>query len=128
MFFTKCKIHRSQSALTLRPLANRSVYAGVHIFRYPEPMAHIGMREFRSALATYVRRAQMGERVVITVDGAPVAQLSNMGSDYSGITIADLVARGVVMAPRRTGDWVPSDPLILYSGARIDKALSQVRT
>jgi antitoxin (DNA-binding transcriptional repressor) of toxin-antitoxin stability system len=91
-------------------------------------MAHIGMREFRSALATYVRRAQMGERVVITVDGSPVAQLSNMGSDYSGITIADLVARGVVMAPRRTGDWVPSDPLVLYSGARIDKALSQVRT
>ena len=91
-------------------------------------MAHIGMREFRSALATYVRRAQMGERVVITVDGYPVAQLSNMGSDYSGITIADLVARGVVMAPRRTGDWVPSDPLVLYSGARIDKALSQVRT
>ena len=86
------------------------------------------MREFRSALATYVRRAQMGERVVITVDGAPVAQLSNMGSDYSGITIADLVARGVVKAPRRTGDWVQSDPLILYSGARIDKALSQVRT
>ena len=91
-------------------------------------MAHIGMREFRSALATYVRRAQMGERVVITVDGSPVAQLSNMGSDYSGITIADLVARVVVMAPRRTGDWVPGDPLILYSGARIDKALSQVRT
>jgi antitoxin (DNA-binding transcriptional repressor) of toxin-antitoxin stability system len=70
----------------------------------------------------------MGERVVITVDGSPVAQLSNMGSDYSGITIADLVARGVVMAPRRNGDWVPSDPLVLYSGARIDKALSQVRT
>ena len=91
-------------------------------------MAHIGMREFRSALATYVRRAQMGERVVITVDGSPVAQLSNMGSDYSGITIADLVARGAVTAPRRTGDWVPSDPLVLYSGARIDKALSQVRT
>jgi len=67
-------------------------------------MAHIGMREFRSALATYVRRAQMGERVVITVDGSPVAQLSNMGSDSSGVTIADLVARGVVMAPRRTGD------------------------
>ena len=91
-------------------------------------MAHIGMREFRSALATYVRRAQMGERVVITVDGSPVAQLSNMGSDYSGITIADLVARGVFMAPRRTGHWMPSDPLVLYSGARIDKALSQVRT
>lgn len=91
-------------------------------------MASIGMREFRSALATYVRRAQMGERVVVTVDGAPVAQLSSMGSDYAGITMADLVARGSVNPPRRRGDWVPGEPLVLYSGTRIDRALQQVRT
>ncbi|MEY3290168.1 MAG: hypothetical protein RLY19_259 [Actinomycetota bacterium] len=90
-------------------------------------MAIVGMREFRSALSTYIRRAQMGERVVVTVDGSPVAQLSNMGSDYSGITIADLVARGLVLAPRRRGDWVPVEPLTLYSGARIDRALAQIR-
>lgn len=90
-------------------------------------MAIVGMREFRSALSTYIRRAQMGERIVVTVDGSPVAQLSNMGSDYSGITIADLVARGVVLAPRRRGDWMPVEPLALYSGARIDRALAQIR-
>ena len=90
-------------------------------------MAVIGMREFRSALATYIRRAQMGERVVVTVDGAPVAQLSNMGYDYAGITIADLVARGTILPPRRRGDWVPSEPLTLYTGARVDRALHQIR-
>ncbi len=109
------------------PDANRGVYTGVHIFRYPSVMANIGIREFRSALATYMRRAQMGERVVVTVDGAPVAQLSAVGSDFAGVTMADLVARGAVTAPRRRSDWVPGEPLVLYSGARIDRALSQVR-
>lgn len=91
-------------------------------------MATVGIREFRSALATFMRRANMGERVVITIDGSPVAQLSSMGSDYSGITVADLVARGVLLPPRRRGDFVPPEPLTLNSGARIDRALSQVRT
>ena len=77
-------------------------------------MAFVGMREFRSALATYIRRAQHGERVIITVDGAPVAQLSNMA--------------GAVAPPRRRGDWIPDDPLFLTSGARVDRALNQVRS
>lgn len=107
--------------------ANPIVYTGVRIIRYPELMATIGIREFRSALATYMKRAQMGERVVVTVDGAPVAQLSPLGADFGGVSMADLVARGTVIAPRRRADWVPAEPLVLYSGARIDRALSQVR-
>jgi prevent-host-death family protein len=91
-------------------------------------MATIGMREFRSSLATYIRRARTGERVVITVDGTPVAQLTSMEADLTGVSMSDLVARGAVVAPRRRGDWVSSEPLVLYSGARIDRALAQVRT
>ena len=90
-------------------------------------MASIGIRELRSALSTYVKRAHTGERIVITVDGAPAAQLSSLQSDSTGIALADLVARGAVLPPRRRGDWVPAEPLVLYSGARIDRALSQVR-
>jgi len=91
-------------------------------------MAFIGMREFRSGLATYIRRAQHGERVVITVDGAPVAQLSQMTGDMGQVTMADLIARGAVAPPRRRGDWISDDPLILSSGARVDRALNQVRS
>ena len=47
--------------------------------------------------------------------------------DLSGVSLADLVARGTVVAPRRRGDWVPDDPLLLTSGARVDRALGQVR-
>lgn len=86
------------------------------------------MREFRSSLATYMRRARTGERVVITVDGQAVAQLSAVESDHSAMNMDDLIARGLVLPPRRRGEWHPSDPLTLYTGARIDRALAQVRS
>lgn len=90
-------------------------------------MAHIGIRDLRSALSTYIKRAHSGERIIITIDGTPAAQLSGLGADTTGITMADLVARGAVLPPRRRGDWVPGEPLVLYTGARIDRALTQVR-
>lgn len=91
-------------------------------------MAQIGIRELRAALSTYVRRAQQGERVVVTVDGAPVAQLGALSGDMDGVALSDLVARGAVVAPRRRGDWVPGDPLVLTSGARVDRALREIRS
>ena len=91
-------------------------------------MAHIGVRELRSALAVYLRRAQHGERIVVTVDGSPVAQLASLSGDHSGVSLADLVARGSVQPPRRRGDWVPAEPLALTSGSRVDRAISQVRS
>ena len=91
-------------------------------------MAHIGMRELRSTLSTFLRRAQQGERVVVTIDGRPVAQLGPLAGDMNGVSWEDLVARGAVIAPRRRGDWVPSEPLLLTAGARVDRALNQVRT
>ena len=43
-------------------------------------------------------------------------------------SLADLIARGAVAPPRRRGDWIPDDPLLLSSGARVDRALNQVRS
>lgn len=90
-------------------------------------MAAIGIRELRSALSGYVKRAQVGERLVITVDGVPVAQLGALTGDYTGVSMADLIARGAVVAPRRRGDLVLDDPLLLSAGTRVDRALAQVR-
>lgn len=90
-------------------------------------MATVGIRELRGALASFVRRATVGERVVITVDGVPVAQLSRLTGDYDGVSIDDLVARGAVLAPRRRGDLHLDDPLLLPAGTRVDRALAQVR-
>ena len=90
-------------------------------------MAQIGIRELRASLATYLRRAQAGERIVVTSGGRPAAQLGPLTGDDTGISLADLVAHGRVEPPRRRGDFVPVDPLVLRAGARLDRALSEVR-
>lgn len=90
-------------------------------------MAEMGMRQVRADLAAVLRRAGAGERVTVTVDGRPVAQVVPMSADEHGPSINDLVARGLVLAPRRRGDFTPLDPIILYTGSRIDHALREVR-
>lgn len=90
-------------------------------------MASIGIRELRSSLATYLRRAQAGERIVVTSGGRPAAQLGPVTGGDTGVSLPDLVARGLVEPPRRRGDFVPPQPLLLYAGTRIDRALSEVR-
>ena len=91
-------------------------------------MTYVGVRELRSALATFLKRAHSGERIVVTVDGRAVAQLAPVSPDVTGASIGDLVARGAVVAPRRRGDFVPAEPLALLSGARIDRALREIRS
>lgn len=90
-------------------------------------MATVGIREMRGALATYVRRAQAGERIVVTVDGVPVAQIAPLSPDVSDSSIDDLVARGRVIAPRRRGGFTPSDPVPVGHGSRVDRAMREVR-
>ena len=87
----------------------------------------IGIRELRASLATFLRRAQSGERITVTVAGRPVAQMTSLSGDDTGVSLDDLVARGVVEPPRRRGDFVLSEPVVLYAGTRIDRALSEVR-
>ena len=95
-------------------------------------MAGVGMREFRANMSAFLRRAQAGERVTVTVDGRPIATLGPVSSDPSGapmgVTVDDLVARGALLPPRRRGDLVPADPVTLWSGVRIDRAVGEVRS
>jgi antitoxin (DNA-binding transcriptional repressor) of toxin-antitoxin stability system len=51
-------------------------------------------------VAAVVRRAARGERVVVTVDGMPVAQLGPLEA-APAVTLDDLVAAGLVAPPRR---------------------------
>src|SRR5688500_7438779 len=65
----------------------------------------VGIRELRNDVAAVVRRAGAGERVVVTVDGRPVAQLGPL--EPAGLTLDDLVATGLVRPPSRSR---PDDP------------------
>ena len=60
----------------------------------------MGIRELRNNVAAVIRRASRGERVVVTVDGVPAAQLGPLEA-AAGPTLDDLVASGLLEPSRR---------------------------
>jgi prevent-host-death family protein len=90
-------------------------------------MIRRSIRDLRADLATAVRAAGAGQRIVVTVGGRPVAQLGPVGERVDGLTIDDLVARGAVTPPRRVGTFAPPDAVALGRAVRLDRALAEVR-
>ena len=90
-------------------------------------MRRLGIRELRASLAGLVRQAGTGERMVVTVDGRPVAQLGPLESADHTVSIDDLVAAGLVIAPRRLTPLRDSEPVPAWAGARLDRLLRELR-
>ena len=90
-------------------------------------MDRIGVRELRNATASAVRRAGGGERIVITVDGRPVAQLGPLEAAGASLTLDDLAARGLVVLPRRPDRPPPAITVPLWAGVRLDRVFRGVR-
>jgi len=87
----------------------------------------IGIRELRGDLAAAVRRAGSGQRVVVSVDGRAVAQLGPIEAEQGQTVLADLIAAGAVIAPRRADAARPGTPVPIWSGVRLDRALKELR-
>lgn len=91
-------------------------------------MESIGVRELRNNVAAVLRRAGAGERIVVTVDGQPVAQLGPL-EPGGAPTLDDLVAAGLVDAPRsRSSGTAPEpSPIDLAVDIRLDDVLAELR-
>jgi prevent-host-death family protein len=85
------------------------------------------VRELRNQTAAAVRRAGAGERIVITVDGHPVAQLGPIDAGTTAATLDDLAARGLVQLPRRSDRHVPAAGVEVWAGFRLDRLLRDIR-
>ncbi|KLR61255.1 prevent-host-death family protein [Actinobacteria bacterium IMCC26207] len=90
-------------------------------------MDRIGIRQLRSEVAAQVRRASAGERIVITVDGRPVAQLGPLEPTDAKLTLEDLAARGQLLLARRSDRPPPEFSMPLWAGTRIDQLVREVR-
>ena len=89
-------------------------------------MLRIGIRELRNDVAAVVRRASSGERIVVTVDGRPVAQLGPLEPTGSP-TLDDLIASGHVRAARRSPSDGAPDAEDAPVDARSDWILNDIR-
>jgi prevent-host-death family protein len=69
----------------------------------------VGIRELRNNVSAVVRRAGAGERIAVTVDGVPVAQLGPLEA-AGAATIDDLVAAGLAVPPGRRDRPPAPDP------------------
>jgi len=87
----------------------------------------MNVRTLRAELASALRRAESGERIVVTVGGRPVAQLGPVEPRTSGPTVEDLVARGLLVRARRDDRPAPTLAVPLWAGARLDRLLREVR-
>lgn len=101
------------------------MYACVHA-AYTLPVDQIGARALRANLAAAVRAAGAGERVVITLDGRPVAQLGPL-EPAGAPSLTDLAAAGLVEPPRRIERPSPPDALDAAVDVRLDRVLAEVR-
>lgn len=90
-------------------------------------MERIGIRQLRADVAAQVRRAGAGERVIVTVDGRPVAQLGPLEPEPGQRTLDDLAAQGHLVLARRDDRPGPEFAMPLWAGTRIDQLVREVR-
>jgi prevent-host-death family protein len=85
------------------------------------------VRDLRANAAATIRRAELGERIAITVAGRPVAQLGPLDPLRGPPTLDDLAARGLLLPPRRHDRPDPGEPLPVWAGTRLDQLLREQR-
>lgn len=95
--------------------------------RHEEPLSPIGVRELRNQVAAAIRRAAAGERLVVTVDGRPAAQLGPLSPDSGGVTLWDLAAGGLVEPPHTLTHPPDPAPIPIPADVSADRLLDAAR-
>lgn len=92
-------------------------------------MERIGVRELRADLASLVRRAAAGERITVTVDGVPAAQLGPLEpvGGPGDLTLDDLIATGLAQPPGRRDRPADAAPEDVPVDTRPDRVLDELR-
>jgi prevent-host-death family protein len=92
---------------------------------YARTVDQVGIRELRANLAATVREAGAGGRVVVTIDGRPVAQLGPL-EPVGAPSLEELAAAGLLEPPRRAHP-APPEATDTAVDVRLDRVLDEVR-
>ncbi len=90
-------------------------------------MERIAVRELRNQVSRVVRRARAGERLIITVDGIPAAEIGPVSAAERAASLDELIATGAVVAARLRTPPRPPKPVRAPSGRSSSDVLAQLR-
>ncbi|MCY7419944.1 MAG: type II toxin-antitoxin system prevent-host-death family antitoxin [Chloroflexi bacterium] len=90
-------------------------------------MERIGIRELRNETSKVVRRARSGERIIVTIDGIPAAQLVPLDDGPRERTIEELIATGALIPARSTRPPLPATPIPAPPGPTTTEILREHR-
>jgi prevent-host-death family protein len=90
-------------------------------------MERIAVRELRNQASSVVRRARAGERMLITVDGVPVAEIGPVRATERAASLPELIASGAVHGPRSRTAARPPQPVPAPSGGSSSSVLRDLR-
>lgn len=98
-----------------------------------EGATELGVRDLRSSLTRWLRRAERGERIVVTINGTSVAQIGPI-EKAGPRSLDELAAVGLIIAPldssvAPTSALGLSDDLVASTPAdlRVDRLLDRIR-
>ncbi len=94
---------------------------------YTPAMERIALRELRNQASRVVRRARAGERLIITVDGVPAAEIGPVSAAGRSASLEELIAIGSVMAPQARTVPRPPRPTPAPSGRSSSDVLAELR-
>lgn len=94
---------------------------------YSRAMERIAVRELRNQASRVVRRARAGERLIITVDGVPAAEIGPVSSAQRASSLDELIATGSVVRARIRTAAGPPRPVPAPSGRSSSSVLRELR-
>src|SRR5919109_212705 len=94
---------------------------------YNASMDRIALRELRNQASRVVRRARAGERMIITVDGVPVAEIGPVRASERATGLPELNAIGAVTGPRTRTAAPPARPVRAPTGRSSSSVLHELR-
>lgn len=90
-------------------------------------MERIALRELRNHVSRVVRRARSGERLIITVDGVPAAEIGPISAAGRAVSLDELIASGAVVAPRVRTAPAEANPVRAPAGRSTADVLGELR-
>ena len=85
-------------------------------------MVQVTIRHLRNDVSRIVRRASAGERLIITSNGVPMAEIRPLQRSSSQEAIAELIEAGRLNPPRSTAPPRRAQP-IEFSGTRTSEEI-----